>query len=77
MLCLVFIILITVLSSLLDLMSGLVFIISPFLDLISGLLFSVCLSSYLDLTSGLSSSRLTFKLVPMLQLDDDTNILLL
>ena len=55
-----------------NLMSALVFIIlisclSSFLDLMPGLLFSICLSS----------SRLIVKLVPMLKLDHDTNILLL
>ena len=45
-----------------------------FIDLMSGLL---GLTSGLSLSKCLLSSRLIFKLVPMLKLDDDTNILLL
>ena len=67
----VFIILTSYLSSFLNSMLGLVSCFRFILDLMSG--------SFFGLTSGLSfsPSRLIFKLVPILKLGDDTNILLL
>ena len=67
------------LCSLFGLMTGLTSCLSPLFGLMSGLSFTLCLTSSLSVFATLvsSSSRLTFKLVPMLKLGDETNILLL
>ena len=63
------------LCSLFGLMTGLTSCLSP----LFGLSFTLCLTSSLSVFATLvsSSSRLTFKLVPMLKLGDETSILLL
>ena len=63
--------------SFLNLMLGLTSCLCSLLESVLGLVFTI--PSPLGLTSGLSFSplRLIFKLVPILKIGDDTNILLL